>query len=105
MLILKERTRLASNAQEIDAFTRKQLSNAASGQVSLIELEKMSLSRSEVSKFLMRQIPIMRAAAIAGQLNALGLLFEEIHRALAPVTLEHQVSENKNLTSSLSSRC
>jgi hypothetical protein len=83
MLILNERNTSGRDVFDSDAFTRKQLANARSGQISLTDLEQSNLSDREVAKFLMRQIPIMRAAAFGGKFDALGTLLEEIHRALS----------------------
>jgi hypothetical protein len=83
MLVLKERKTSVPGPVEVDAFTRKQLINAHSGVLALNDLENMSLSRREVARFLMRQIPMMRAAAIGGGFNALGLFLEESYRVLA----------------------
>jgi hypothetical protein len=83
MLVLKERKNLAPGPNEMDAFTRKQLLNAHSGEISLVQLENMKLSRREIARFLMRQIPMLRAAAIGGGFNALGLFLDESYRVLA----------------------
>jgi hypothetical protein len=83
MLVLKERKSLTPMPIEIHAFTRKQLADAQSGRLSLTELEKMDLSCREVARFLVRNIPLMRAAAVAGKFDALGIFLEETYHALA----------------------
>jgi hypothetical protein len=82
MIVLKERPAFKTEKFDIDAFTRKHLASAESGQLSLLDLEKANLSSREVNKFLLRKIPIMRAAAFGGKFETLGLFLEELYSEL-----------------------
>jgi hypothetical protein len=84
MLVINDQISSDRQRLDTDAFTRRQLMHAQSGRISLTELAQSHLSYREVAKFLVGQIPILRAAALGGKLETLGLLLEEIHRALLP---------------------
>jgi hypothetical protein len=93
MLAIKDQVRQRAPLALSATNTRKYISDAQAGKTHVLELEQMTLNQQEVARFLVQQIPVMRAAAIGGGLENFGMFLEEIYytlRARAELAPDHQ---------------